>query len=72
MLKKLIVIGSVCLLPACTVTPYDTQGYYPYSQFYVPPPVVYSSPVYIPRHLYSPRAHYYQRHHGHSYYRWLR
>ena len=72
MLKKLIVLGSVCLLPACAVTPYDTQGYYPYSQFYVRPPTVYSSPVYIPRHVYRPPAHYYQPRHGHSYDRWRR
>ena len=62
MLKKLIVLGSVCLLPACAVTTYDTPGYYPSTQIYVPPPVVYAPPVYIPRPVYVPRPYYHRPH----------
>lgn len=67
MLRKLIILGSVCLLPACAVTTYDTPGYYPSGQVYVAPPVVYSPPVYIPRPVYVPRPTYYR-----PYYRYYR
>jgi hypothetical protein len=65
MLKKLIVLGSVCLLPACAVTTYDSPYAAPVSTVYVPrpvyvpPPVVYVPPVYSYRPYHRP---YYHRH----------